>query len=170
MSGNNYTFALENGEANYPELCHLYYRHYGEMQTRLAAQGIPIPPYKPRLDRYFEAIRAGYLLTFVVRLDGKAVGYSNIYLTSDMHNGESIAQEDTIYIAPEHRNGVGRRLSKIILEELGRRGVARLTMTALTDLRVAKLWKRMGCREVGTVMTYIFKDNADVRASSSDAP
>lgn len=135
----------------------LYRRHYGEMQLRLAGQGVHLPPYNPRLDQYFNAGDQGHLLHFVVRAEtGDAAGYSNIYLTNDMHNGDLIAREDTIYVLPEHRNGIGRRLSKAILGNLKERGVVRLNVTALTDLRVAKLWKRMGFREVGLEMTYIF--------------
>lgn len=135
----------------------LYRQHYGEMQLRLAGQGVNLPPYLPRLDQYFKAADEGYLLHYVVRAEtGDAVGYSNIYLTNDMHNGELIAKEDTIYLLPEHRNGVGRRFSKTILADLKRRGVVRLIVTAVTDLRVAKLWKRMGFREVGVEMVYNF--------------
>lgn len=152
-----YTFALEDGRATYPELQALYRQHYADMQERLAAQGVHLPPCNPQLRRYFEASEKGHLLTYVVRTDAsEAVGYSNIYLSTDMHNGDLIAVEDTIYVRKNHRNGVGRRLSKVILADLKRRGVVRLNVTALTDLRVAKLWKRMGFREIGTAMTYEF--------------
>lgn len=154
----DYRFSIEDGEANYPELQPLYFRHYGEMRDRLAGQGIDIGECNPRLDMYFAAVRRGDLITYVVRLDGKAVGYSNIYLTNDMHNGRLIAREDTIYILPEHRNGIGRRFSKFILSHLKHVGVKALNVTALTDLRVAKLWKRMGFKEVGMAMTYVFED------------
>lgn len=122
----------------------------------MAGQGVELAPYKPRYDEYEKANVGGWLLVFVLRDDGKACGYSNVYVTNDMHNGELIAQEDTVYVAKEHRNGIGKTLVKTVLEELRSRGVKRLTVAALTDLRVAKIWSRMGFKEVATQMAYTF--------------
>lgn len=128
------------------------------MAARLSGAGVDVSEYNPRLDEYFAANERGDLIHYVVRLDGKAVGYSNIYLTHDMHNQDLIAREDTIYILPEHRNGIGRRLSKFILAHLKKLGVKRLSVTALTDLRVAKLWERMGFKHTAHHMTYCFEE------------
>jgi len=151
-----YTIGLERGDLNYHELEPNYRRHYEEMRSRLEGEGIKIGPYNPRLKSYFNAFKGGWLLNYVVRKDGKAVGHCNVYLTNDMHNGDLIAQEDVLYILPEHRNGVGRKLVKHVLEDLRGRGVRRATVQALTDLRVAKLWRRMGFKEAATTMTYTF--------------
>lgn len=151
-----YDIALERGDLNYQELEPNYRRHYAEMRARLASDGVIIGDYKPRLDEYFRAFEGGWLLNYVVRVDGKPVGHSNVYLTSDMHNGELIAQEDTIYIVPEHRNGIGKTLVKHILADLKQRGVKRVMISPVTDLRVGKIWKRMGFREVASLMSYQF--------------
>lgn len=151
-----YSFNIENGAENYHELEPLYQKHYGEMRNRLAGQGISIGPYNPRLDIYFPGFRAGHIVNYVIRLDGKPVGYGNLYVTNDMHSGEKIAQEDTIFVVKEHRNGVGRKLLKFILADLKARGVKRLNVTAMTDLRVVNLWQRMGFRPVAQAMSYIF--------------
>ncbi|TPJ97641.1 GNAT family N-acetyltransferase [Mesorhizobium sp. B2-5-9] len=130
------------------------------MQERLARDGIDIPDFKPRLDAYFRGARAGNFLNFVVRTeDGRPAGYCNVWLTQDAHNGELIAREDTVYILPEHRNGIGKRLVKFGLQHLRARGVKRLHVQAMTDLRVEKLWRRMGFKPVATAMTYIFEGN-----------
>jgi ribosomal protein S18 acetylase RimI-like enzyme len=152
----SYSIAPENGHAAHAELDPLYRQHYAEMKARLDADGIPIGDYNPRLAQYFEAMDGGWLLTFVVRFDGKAVGYSNVWLTQDMHSSELICQEDTIYVLPEHRNGIGRKLVKFILADLKSRGVKRVIITPVTDLRVAAIWKRMGFRSTAEVLTYIF--------------
>jgi ribosomal protein S18 acetylase RimI-like enzyme len=73
-----------------------------------------------------------------------------------MHNNDLIAQEDTVFVLKEHRNGIGKKLVKFVVEELRSRGVKRLNVSARTDLRVAKLWKRMGFKEAATQMTYEF--------------
>jgi len=152
----NYTITQENGHERHAELDPLYRQHYAEMQARLGADGIPIGEYAPRLEEYFAAMDAGWLLTFVVRCDGAAIGYSNVYVTNDMHNNELIAQEDTIYVLPEHRNGIGRKLTKHILGVLGARGVKRAMVSPVTDLRVGKIWQRMGFRHTADLMTYVF--------------
>lgn len=151
-----YAITIENGADLHPQLDPLYRRHYAEMQDRLKADGIEIGPYAPRLDEYFSAMRAGWCVTYVVRFEGEIVGYSNIYLTNDMHNGEFIAQEDTIFIDKPHRNGIGRELAKFILEDLDGRGVKRVSITPVTDLRVGKIWERMGFRPTAQLMTYVF--------------
>lgn len=154
-----YKFTLERGDLNYSELEPLYRRHYAEMKARLEGDGILVGDYKPRLDQYFAAFAGGWLLNYVVRQSGTPVGYSNVYVTQDMHNSEPIAQEDTIYILPEHRNGIGRQLVKHILSDLESRGVLRVQISPVTDLRVGKIWKRMGFREAASLMVYNFRGN-----------
>ncbi|MEO0344594.1 MAG: GNAT family N-acetyltransferase [Pseudomonadota bacterium] len=149
-----YVIQLERGDHNYQELEPMYRQHYSEMQARLAADGIRIPEFNPRLDEYFRAFSGGWLLNYVVRQGEKAVGYANVYITNDMHNSEKIAQEDLLYVLPEHRNGIGRKLVKHILTDLKERGVKRVFIQPVTDLRVAKIWRRMGFRDVSETMVY----------------
>lgn len=151
-----YTIALEHGVEKHDELMPLYREHYAEMKARLEADGIAVSDFNPRLDEYFAAMNAGYLLTFVVRHDGQAVGYSNIYITNDMHNQDLIAQEDTIFVTKPHRNGIGRKLALFILDELRTRGVKRAIISPVTDLRVEKIWARMGFKPLAQLMVYNF--------------
>ena len=151
-----YTISIENGAENLPEIVPLYRQHYGEMQARLSADGVSIGDYNPRWDEYCKAWSGGWLINYIVRLDGTAVGYSNVYLTNDMHNGEFIASEDTIYLLPEHRNGIGRKLVKFVLNDLKSRGVKRAYVTTQTDLRTGLLCKRLGFRDVAAQLMYIF--------------
>lgn len=152
-----YTIAVERLCDVQAELEPIYREHYAEMAARLASmRGVEISPYNPRWDEYLKADAAGYLVTFVIRCDGLACGYGNIYLTNDMHNHDKIAVEDTIYVRKPHRNGIGRKAVQFGLEEMKRRGAKRLTVTAVTDARVAKLWKRMGFTEDAIQMTYTF--------------
>lgn len=152
----NYTIGLEGFDESYPDLEPLYREHYKEMCDRLAEQGIEMSPYNPRLGVYSNASREGWLLTIVARIEGNAVGYCNVYITNDMHNGDLIAQEDTLFITKNHRNGIGKKLVQFGMEELKKRGVKRLNVQAATDLRVAKLWQRMGYKHSAHNMTYTF--------------
>lgn len=153
----DYTIHLVNGEEWHYALDPLYRQHFAEMKARLTADGTPIGDYNPRLDQYFASMARGDLLTFIVLENETVIGYSNMYLTNDMHTGELISMEDTIYILPDHRNGIGKRLAKFILEHMRGLGVKRITITPVTDLRVGKIWQRMGFKPVAQVMTYNFE-------------
>ena len=154
-----YSLALESFEQSYPELEPLYREHYAEMQARLSSLGIEISPFNPRKAQYCAAGNAGWLLTFVVRHEGHPVGYSNVYVTNDMHNGDVIAQEDTVFVTKTHRNGIGRKLVKFVLSELASRKVKRLSVSAVTDTRAIPLWRRMGFKEAAVQMIYTFEGN-----------
>lgn len=154
----NYQISIENGHENYLELEPNYRAHFAEMKARLGSDGVAIAEYNPRLDLYFEAFDGGWLINYVVRFKGKAVGHSNVYVTADMHTSEMIASEDTIYILPDHRNGIGKALVKFILYDLKSRGVQRVQISPVTDLRVAKIWRRMGFLDVANLMSYSFKE------------
>ena len=154
-----YSMAIEDGCVTLPELDFLYRQHYAEMCERLESLGTSTSPYNPRFDEYQRAWGGGWLLNFVLRSDGKPVGYSNVYITNDMHNRDLIAQEDTIFVTKDHRNGIGKKLTQFVLAELGRRGVKKAIMSATTDLRAVKLWKRLGFKELATQMVYEFGEN-----------
>lgn len=152
-----YVFSIEPLHEIYEELEPLFREHYAEMTERLERDGFSVSPYNPRLDEYFKASKGGWLLTSVVRLDGKPCGYANAYITSDMHNRDLIAVEDTLFISKEHRgSGVGRRFMEHGLQVLREKGVKRFTVSALTDLRVAELWRRMGFKDLAQQMQYTF--------------
>lgn len=155
-----YVFALVDGRKWHEKLDPLYRQHYAEMRARLEANGTPIGEYNPQLARYFDAMDRGDLLTFIVMDLETVVGYCNVYVTRDMHNSELIAQEDAIYMLPEHRTGAGRKLVLYILQHLRRLGVVRVNITPVTDLRVGKIWARMGFKPVAELMTYTFPREA----------
>lgn len=152
----SYDITIERFTDTYLELEPLYRQHYSEMVERLASQGIEYSPYNPRLHEYGEACKRGDLINYVLRQNGVACGYANVYVTNDMHNGDLISQEDTLFVLKDHRNGVGKKIVQFVLEDLKSRGVKRLMVSAMTDLRVAKLWGRMGFKEAATQMIYEF--------------
>jgi GNAT superfamily N-acetyltransferase len=152
----SYEINVEKFTDTYLELEPLYRQHYAEMVERLGGQGIMYPAYNPRLHEYGAACERGDLLTYVLRYEGEVCGYANVYLTNDMHNGDLISQEDTLFVLKAHRNGVGKKLVQFVLQDLKSRGTKRLMVSAMTDLRVAKLWSRMGFKEAATQMIYEF--------------
>ena len=163
-----YSFHIVNGHHLHPVLDPLYRQHFAEMKARMERDGLPIGDYNPQLPDYFAAMDNGSLLTFIVLENETVIGYSNVYLHNDMHTGELVASEDTIYVLPEHRNGVGKKLVKFILAHLESLGVKRVTISPVTDLRVGKIWSRMGFRPVAELMVYNFTgENSHLCAQSS---
>lgn len=151
-----YSMTRESFEQTYLEIEPLYRQHYAEMCERLTDQGQDCSPYNPRLDEYIRAERSGYLHTFILRSDNDPVGYINVYTTNDMHNRDFIAQEDTVFVLKAHRNGIGRKFIQYGLVQLNTLGVKHLSVSAMTDLRVEKLWARMGFKKVAVQMVYRF--------------
>lgn len=165
-----YSMSIEDFESTYLELEPLYRKHYAEMCERREKEGEICPPFNPRLDEYFRASRGKYLITFVLRYNELACGYINMYITNDMHNHEPIAQEDSMFVLKEHRNGMGRKLVLFGMEELKRRGVKKIIVSAMVDLRVSKLWARMGFKNLAQQMIYQFQDGNNVQLTPRSAP
>lgn len=148
-----YQIGVEDFRDTLPEVFPLYAEHYAEMKTRLEGEGTSVAPFKMNVNAYVRSAEIGQLLHFVARTpEGEAIGYSNIYLTTDAHNGDLIAREDTIFITKAHRNGIGRKLTKHILEVLKARGCKRGYVVAATDPRIVHLWGRMGFKPLGMAM------------------
>lgn len=155
-----YKFSVENPGANLGELLPLYTLHYEEMSERLRRDGFNPSPFNPAIDRYIELHKLGAMMNYVVRTEsGEAVGYCNMYVTTDMHNQDKIAREDTVFIRKDHRNGVGAKLVKIVRHDLTKNhGCKRIWISPVTDLRVGKIWERMGFRPVAQLMVYEERD------------
>lgn len=134
----------------------IWQRHYAEMEERMLGAGLECSPFHPRLDQYLRYSDDGQMLVFLLDCGPAVVGYAQGYITNDMHNGDLIAQEDAIYVVPEHRFGAGRILLNAVHAELKRRGVRRMNITTGTDLRAAKWFERRGYKHTAHCMTISF--------------
>ena len=148
-----YHYSVERYADTLPEMLPIYQAHYAELIERMGEDGKNMSPFNPRFDAYIGANERGDLLHFIVRHDGKAVGYANVYVTLDMHNQDLIATEDAIFVLPDHRKGIGRKLTIGIVNALKAAGVKRAHMTAAIDPRAAMLWGRLGFKHTGVRMT-----------------
>lgn len=151
-----YEIHLEKFGEVYDEVCFLFAEHYAEMQRRLESKGIKVSPFAMRVKVYEAYNDQGWMRFYVLRKDGNPVGYGIVYVTQDMHNGDQIAQEDALYVLKEHRNGIGKSLVRHVIADLAQLGVKRLIVSAVTDLRVSKLWRRMGFKDLAMQMVYEF--------------
>lgn len=153
----NYRVSLESYEKTYTELYALYEAAFTEIANRLKEDGVVLAPFNPLVSEYINLERTGGLLTYVLRdAAGEAKGFCTVYLANDMRNGELMAQEDAIYIMPECRTGVGKTLVRCILMDLQKRGVRRVIISALDAFGVAKIWRRIGFRDLATQLIYSF--------------
>ena len=150
------TIALEDADEKYEELKELYQEHYTATCDRLKEIGVDLPPYNPRLGEYKRAANAGVMISIVARNDDKPIGYFNIYISLDMQNQDLVGAEAGLFVSKDCRNGIGKKLIKFGLDEMGSRGVKRYYASAVTDLRTAKLWERMGFKHYSHSMLFNF--------------
>lgn len=151
MSKHHYKVAIESYKDTYEELKYLYKQSYQYLVEQFAKDGRIYPEYNPWLDAYNSYDETGCLILYVVREDTIAVGYCIMYLTQDMGNSDLISCEEGLYILEEHRNGIGKSLAKMIIQDMKCRGVKRILLSAI-DSRIVNLWKTIGFKEVATTM------------------
>lgn len=148
-----YTITLENFEETYAEIEELYRDFYHETYSDDSS------PFNMLKDDYIEANRDKWLLHFVLRKDDIAIGYCNMWLAQDLRNGDLIAQEDSIFVSKQHRNGIGIKLAKTVIEDLRSRGVKRLIIAALDNTHAGRIWERLGFKRTAVMMEYNFEGN-----------
>ena len=152
----DYVFGIEKLTDTIADTDRLWREQFAQMNERLSAAGVKTYPYNPNYKGYLASNDAGILIYYTARRHGKLVGHSTIYLFNSMHDQTLMAREDTIFVTAEHRKGVGRLLTKFILQDLKSRGVTRGIVQVITDLRVEKLWNRMGFKTTGVTMQIDF--------------
>lgn len=94
------TFALEPVSQCWDEVMVLATQHWSSTQTYRRHE-----PFCPSRERYEACNTGDYYSLFTARDHGKLVGYFGIYLSPSMHSQLLTATEDTLYLAPSHRNG-----------------------------------------------------------------
>lgn len=155
----DYTISVERFEEVLPELHPLHVQHWQETEGH--RHGLVLDP------DYF-AMRAddaaGELVQIVVRHNSEIVGHVRLYLKESRHTQTLIGQEDTLYVAPEHRN-VGLmpvallRYAECVLRALGAREVR--ADSKLVN-RADVLMRRLKYRPVAT-MFHKFLGESDVQ-------
>lgn len=114
--------------------------------------------YKPNIAAYIEADTNKSLCTYILYWNDTVIGYSNIFLYEDLFTSVLSAQEDMIYVREEHRNGIGTKFTKCIMQDLSSRGVFMLNLSPIGEGKLDKILTRLGFDTITTYMRYIFKD------------
>jgi len=119
-------FTIEPLEQSWDDMLCLAKAHWMETEEYRHGQ-----PFMPLYERYKGYEKAGWLLMFIARDEGKMVGYSIMYLVPSMHTQQMIATEDTWYLAPEARKGRNAiRFYRYVEAECVARGAVEMIMTA----------------------------------------
>ena len=86
--------------------------------------------FNPDYEKYLQYNEIGFYQFFVARRDGKIVGDAGMYDTKGMHDQRKLAVEDTWYIVPEARQGMGAiRFLQFVEQDLRAQGVQDVYMT-----------------------------------------
>ena len=105
------------------------------------------------------AEQGGRFILFTVRTDGKLVGNCMMYLSRSTHTQRWVAEEDTIFILPEYRQGrLGVRLIRYVEDVLRNMGVTEIRVTVKTVNRVGELLQHLGYSHTGNQLTRILQE------------
>lgn len=148
-----YVICLERFTDAIGELHALHVAHWRE--TEAHRHGLPL---NPDYDGMAEHERAGRLLQFTVRRDGALVGNLRLYVGVSAHSGTPFAvfptrtndpasEEDTLYLAPEHRGGfLAMHLLRYAERVLVALGMREIRADSKLINRADVLMRRMGYR------------------------
>jgi GNAT superfamily N-acetyltransferase len=92
---------VESFRAVLPELEELHRLHW--LETEKHRHGLALAP---DYDAMAARERAGRLLQFTVRAEGALVGHLRMYLAVSLHTQTIYAEEDTLFLLPQHRGGM----------------------------------------------------------------
>jgi GNAT superfamily N-acetyltransferase len=119
-------FHVEPLEAAWPEIMALAAQHWMETEEYRHGQG-----FKPVFARYDEYAKCGWMFVVMVRDEGRAIGYSAMYVTPSMHTQKLIATEDTFFLEPAYRGkGLASDFVSFVENECVKRGAVEVVFTA----------------------------------------
>lgn len=138
-----------------PRLHQLHALHWQE--TERHRHGLPLAPdYEAMAERE----RAGRMVQFTVRdSGGDIVGHLRMYLGVSLHTGTLFAEEDTLFILPEHRGGMlAVALLRFVERALRGIGVREIRADSKLVNRADVLMRRLGYDPVALKFVKVFKD------------
>lgn len=145
------------------ELHELHKMHW--LETEKHRHGLPLDPnYGFMLQRDSD----GSLLQFVVNHGGNIIGHLRMYVGTSLHSGTKFADEDTLFILPEHRTGMlGIKLLRYAEQCLLSIGVREIRADSKLTNRADVLMRRMGYQPVATKFTKVFAGEAETQEATN---
>jgi GNAT superfamily N-acetyltransferase len=150
----DYVISVERFDSVLPELLPLHDLHWYE--TELHRHGLAL---KPNYQAMSAHDGAGNLLQFTVRHLGALVGNLRMFVLPSMHTDGRIAEEDTLFVHPDHRDGMlGLKLLRYAESCLRKIGVESIEANSKTLNNADVLLRRMGYTPVAIMFHKILKD------------
>lgn len=155
-----YIIGLELFSGIVDELEPLHRAHWQE--TEKHRHGLQLRPNYPAV---IALERAGRCVQFTARRHGEIAGHLRMYLGQSLHTSSTVADEDTLYLAPDHRPGpwlviAVLRYAESVLRQLG---VTQISANSKRVNNAAVLMRRLGYLEVATQFVKILKEPAHVQ-------
>lgn len=149
-----FTISTEYIEQVLDEIKPVHAAHWQE--TEGYRHGIAL---NPDYDYMINAERTSRFILFTVRHEGTLVGNCMMYLSRSTHTQKWVAEEDTIFILPEYRQGrLGVRLIRYVEDVLRNMGVTEIRVTVKTVNRVGELLQHLGYTHTGNQLTRILQE------------
>lgn len=155
----DYCVRVESFRETYRELDVLHRAHW--LETEHHRHGIALnPDYEAMCMRE----RAGRLLQVTARHRGELVGQLRMFIGPSLHTQTTVAEEDALYVAPEHRGTwLAMKLIRYAEDCLIALGVNEIRANSKTANRADVLMRRMGYQQVAFQFVKIFsKENVNV--------
>lgn len=117
-----------------------------EMHREELATNKQLMVLSPDVARYTALEESGVLFALVMRLDGKAIGYSVNFLSSHLHYSALVyAHNDVLFLHPAYRSGdLGRQLLEATEVESKERGAQMLIWHAKKGTALERILPRWG--------------------------
>lgn len=154
-----YVIQVESLRKILEELAPLHAEHW--LETEKHRHGLQL---RPDYDQAFARERAGRLLQFTVRRGAELTGHLLMYLGPSIHTQTLVAEEDTLYMRPDHRGGFTvmalLRYAESVLQFLGAREI-RANSKVIN--RADVLMRRLGYQQVAIQFVKVLPEgNPDV--------
>lgn len=105
--------------------------------------------FKPDYGRYLQYSESDFYVILTVRRDGELVGHISLYITTSMHTGTKLAQEDTLFLTKSARGGrTAMRLFQFAEAWMTENGVKELYCSVKNGASSKRLLESMGCLHV----------------------
>jgi len=150
-----YTLGVERLASILPELEPLHAAHW--LETEKHRHGLEM---RPDYDAMIARERAGRLLQFTVReQSGALIGHLRMYLGVSLHTQTLFAEEDTLYLSPQHRGSMlAIHLMRYAERALCQVGAREIRADSKLINKADVLMRRLGYKPVALKFHKFFED------------
>jgi hypothetical protein len=149
-----YTIHVERFREVLPELTPLHEAHWAETESYRKVLAL-----NPNYQALFDRERAGRLIQFTARYEGRVVAHLRMFIGTSLHTQTEFADEDALFCLKEHRGGFLviklMRYAEACLRQLG---VREFRSNSKLANRADVLMRRLGYEPVALQFCKIFPE------------